>query len=212
MLPLNQCHRQIRFSGAAHIAPLADKQHGPTCGFESIENLIQLFRPAGNNLTETDLIPRARHYGLTVENLDGPTLAMQGYLPILTDYHIPAAWYPVDFQQVIVPALLNNLGVVAIGDAYPLNPSDYPPNAAHAFLIANLVVDVSEQFIVGFSGIDSNFAQESWWPFDAVYRALAWGTNYLAPTPVLVTGVPIQWPGRARYYKQDGLGNVIAVG
>lgn len=212
MLDIRQCQPQIRFQGAAHLAPLADKQNGPTCGFEAVENLIQLFHPAGNDLVERDLLPRAQNYGMAGKTPKGYVLDIRAYRQLLFDYHIPASWYPFDFAQVIVPALWNNRGVLVVGDAHYLNPNAYAPNSAHAFLVTNYCVDESECFIVGFIGLDSNFArQECAWPFAGVEQALLWSLHRVTATPVLVTDVPFNWPARARCYKQQATGQIVPV-
>lgn len=40
MLNIRTVSDQIQFGGAANVAPIADLQKGPTCGFEAIENII----------------------------------------------------------------------------------------------------------------------------------------------------------------------------
>lgn len=208
MLDIRQCHRQIRFRGAVDVAPLADQQKGPTCGFEAVENIIQLFHPTGNDLVETDLLRRAQYYGMAKNYI----LNIRVYRQLLFDYHIPASWFPFDFAQVIVPALWNNRGVLVVGDAHYLNPQVYPPDSCHAFVLTNYYVDETEFFILGFAGLDSNFAgQECIWSLASIGQSLSWAVHHVTPTPVLVTSMPINWPHRARYYRQMRTGQYIPV-
>src|SRR5689334_6776747 len=98
----------LRFKGAVNVAPLADRQVGPTCGFEAIENIIQLFRPLGNDLVEKDLLVRARFYGVSHLSSRGESLDVNGYARILIDYGIVSYWYPFDVYNIVLPALMAN--------------------------------------------------------------------------------------------------------
>lgn len=94
MQDIRKTKTQITFGGAAKVAPIADKQVGPTCGFEAIENVIQLFHNYGNDLVQRDLISRAQLYGALIPARDGYALDYRYYSQILHDYHIDAHWYP----------------------------------------------------------------------------------------------------------------------
>ena len=204
MIDIRHCQKQLRFGGAANIQLIADRQSGPSCGFEAIENLIQLFHPVSNNLTNLDLIPRALHYGFAQKRANGFSLDIRGYQTLLADYSIGAYWYPFDFQNILIPALLSNLGVVAIGNAYFLAPDLYDPISPHAFLISNYCADPSEVFIEGLVGIDSNFTHtECRWPVQSIEQALVWTMQNITQTPLLISAEPIQWLDKVSYYRRN---------
>ncbi len=73
------------FAGVASIAPIADQQFGPTCGFEAIENVIQLFHNIGNDLFQRDLLPRAKTYGALIPTSNGYVLNPAFYQQILLE-------------------------------------------------------------------------------------------------------------------------------
>jgi hypothetical protein len=205
MIDLRQYQRQLRFSGAAHIQQLADKQKGPTCGFEAIENLIQLFHTAGNDLAETVLIPKALQNGYVRHEKDGLHLPLHGYRPILAGFGMDAYWFPPDFYNVIIPALNCNLSIVVVGNAYFLAPYTYGMIRPHAFLISNYCVNPTRHFVEGLVGLDSNFAgQECQWSIQSIQQALYWMVQNIMPTPVLVTAQPIRWTNKAPYYRRNG--------
>src|SRR4029450_13699078 len=120
MLDSRKIGSQIRFTGFIDVKPFADEQTGPTCGFEAVENIIQLFHRVGDDLTERELLPRARHYGFAHPGPNGFALDVRGYPRILTDFGVIARWYPFDYQQVVIPALRLNRGVLVVGDAHAL--------------------------------------------------------------------------------------------
>ncbi len=213
MLDKRNASHQIAFKGFTHLEPIADRQTGPTCGFEAIENIIQLFQRTENNLTEKDLQPRADHYGFASQGAEGYSLSMQGYLPILADYGISAQWYPFDHLQVIIPALHDNRGVLLVGDAYYLNSQAYHNlQSWHAFILTNYYTDESGIFVLGYVGIDSNFAhQETFWPYQNVEAAAAHMAQRLMPCPVLVTDTPGNWPSTARFYRLLKTGQLVPV-
>jgi hypothetical protein len=202
---------QVQFSGLSYVERLADKQIGPTCGFEAIENIIQLFRREENDLTERYLIPRSDQLGFTQYDNRGPSLALQGYIPLLKDFNIPAQWYPFDHRQVIIPALRSNRGVLAVGDATFLNQQLYPAVGSwHAFILTNFYTDQSTNFIIGYVGIDSNIARaEVFWPLDSVGGALSTFSVIRKHPPVLLTDNPTTWKSTAKFYYQTALGNLL---
>jgi hypothetical protein len=63
VIELKKTASQIRFKGFTKVPLPADTQRGPTCGFEAIETIIQLFHGVGNDLTERELLPWAHRYG-----------------------------------------------------------------------------------------------------------------------------------------------------
>jgi hypothetical protein len=191
------------------VSLLADQQKGPTCGFEAIENIIQLFYDIGNDLLESDLLQRAESYGAAVPMPEGGVaLDIRAYESILQDYRISSNWYPFDPAQVVIPALANNRGVLAVGDVHCLYPD---PNlrvgSNHAFVLTNFYTDQSEQYVVGYVGLDSNFAQtEVFWPHHNMARALQWASQNVVSLPVLITDAQFPGPNKARYYKVTNTG------
>lgn len=212
MLDLRLASRQITFSGVTQVAPLADKQSGPTCGFEAVENIIQLFHTVGNDLVEKDLLPRAIAHKVAVRVPEGFSLDLRGYQLLLGDYGIPARWYYFDHLQVVVPALWNNRGVLVVGDAHHLNPQMYPQQPSyHAFAVTNYYTEQSGYYLMGYVGIDSNVAKtEVTWPYLNIQNAAAWAAQKIG-TPVLITDFPFNWPNKAKYYRMSNEGHFIPV-
>jgi len=212
MLEHNKTVSQMRFAGAAQVEPIADQQIGPTCGFEALENLIQLFYPTDNNFAQRELLPLARDAGCLVRGSDGDSLALKGYQPLLAHFGITARWYPLDHQQVLIPALHANRGVLAIGPGYALNPNVYAPNGIHAIVITNYYTDEPALQVLGYVGIDSNFPnQQTLWPWQAIEASLTWAQRYYLRLPLLITDAPIRWPSIARYYRLLRSGHLESV-
>jgi len=205
--------KQPQFSGLAHVEPIADKQEGPSCGFEAIENIIQLFHRLGNDLTRRELLPLAQWYGVAASEPDGFALDVSGYQPLLADFGITARWYPFNAAQVVIPALNANRGVLVVGDAHSLDARTYPrAGSGHAFVLTNYYTDEAGELILGFVGLDSNFARtEIAWPAERVEAAAAWGALNAVGYPVLVTDAPATWPSVARYYRQLRTGQLVPV-
>jgi hypothetical protein len=199
----------LRFEGAANVAPLADRQIGPTCGFEALENIIQLFHPLGNDLVERDLLPRARMYGACHLSPQGEFLDPKGYIQILVDYGIASSWYQFDAYNVIVPALMADHVMLAIGDAHFLGYAQTVSlRSWHAFVITNFYTDMTGTALLGFVGIDSNVeGRESAWAYQQIANAVS-----AIPTPLLISASPIRWPNRARSYRQNFDGSVSPQG
>ena len=215
MLATQNIGSQISFKGFDRAGDLADRQCGPTCGFEAIENVIQLFRPVDDTLTERDLIPRADHYGALVRSPMGYSLDVQAYQRILADYGITAQWYVFDHQHVIIPALRADRAVLVVGYAPLLDPQGYPnpSDVSHAFLLTNYYTDETDRWVLGYVGIDSNFPrQQRTWPCENVEAAAAWvRNNQSMPYPVLISDSPGNWPARARFYRLVQGGTLVPV-
>ncbi len=212
MIDLRRASSQIRFSGASLVAPIADEQHGPTCGFEALENVIQLFYRVGD-ISETDLVARARNYkGLSkVEGGYAPKVSV--YQRLLADYNIAAHWYPFDFLNVIIPALAANRVILALGEGYPLNPVAYVErNVGHAYIITNYYTDETGYYFGGCVGIDSNFAnRESVWNYQSIQESVSWSIQQGLNTPLLITDNPVNWPIKARFYRMLRTGQLVPV-
>lgn len=166
----------------------ADQQVGPTCGFEAIENLIQLYIPTASDLSDQDLIPRAEGYNCVFWDKEGPVLETRGYRQLLMDYGIRSAWHPLDRARLLGTLKANRV-VLAIVDAHVLDPATYPkPRSLHAIVLTNFVVDHTTRAVTAYTGLDSNHPdQERWWSLRRLEKAVtAAGTN-----PLLVTSEPI---------------------
>ncbi len=211
MLYKQNSNHQIAFKGFANVEPIADRQIGPTCGFEAIENIIQLFKNTSNTLTENDLQPRACRYGFAIKGTSGYSLDIAGYVPILADYGISARWYPFDHLRVVIPALQENRGVLLIGDAHCLNPQAYHgPESWHAFLITNYYTDETQIYVLGYIGIDSNFSyQQTPWSYQNVEAAVTHAAQRIMSCPVLITDTPGNWPMTARFYRLGRDGHLV---
>lgn len=212
MLDIRNINNQILFGGAVNVKPIADRQQGPTCGFEAIENIIQLFHPVGNDLVERDLLPRALHYGIAVPSLGGYLLDFRGYQRLLLDYGIPAHWYPWDYR-VIIPALKDNRGILVISDAHELNAVAYSKKgSAHAIVLTNYYTDSSTHYLRGYIGVDSNFPQiQTLWPSQNMDNAVQWASKYIAHWPVLITAHPINWANKSTFYKMTSNREIVPV-
>jgi len=216
MLERKNISPHIRFKGAINIDSLSDQQIGPTCGFEALENIIELCQPAyrGRDLVRADLIGRAHGYNAVDR---AGALMVQCYQRILYDYQIVAYWYPFDHQQVLLPALSNNQGVLVIGDAHYLNPEAYRINPSlHAFVLTNYYTDGTGQVIQGYTGVDSNFSfqqrpeqfvqGQNYWTSEAIAQAAQATAPLYRGLSVLVTAGRIGWPLTARFYRRIGDG------
>jgi hypothetical protein len=213
MLDSRSIGNQVRFSGYTNVDLFADQQTGPTCGFEAVENVIQLFHPQHNALTQQDLLPRAQHYGYARDSDEGLWLDPRGYQHLLADYGIAARWYPFDYRQVVIPALRSNRGVLVVGDAHRLNPGLYPsPDSGHAFVLTNYFTEESGVYILGYVGIDSNVpGRETPWGYECVEAAAAWAAGHVMRCPVLVTDQPGNWRMTAQFYRLLPGGQLVPV-
>lgn len=165
---------------------IIDQQRGPECGYEAIENLIQLFYPVGNSLSEKDLKTRSAFYGYA-GSVDGQSvLDARGYGRLLADYGIASTWSPFDGSQ-LAQALGENRVAIAIVDPAVLDPAGYSPTSElHAIVVTNFGIDGNRR-IIRYTGIDSNYGgDERHWTWDRFHNAVAAG-GY----KVLVTNAPI---------------------
>jgi hypothetical protein len=182
---------EISFKGFTAVEPLADLQVGPTCGFEAIENFIQLGNPGCNN-TLSDYLQQSELFdGGGNLLMDGVTLDPAHYQHILSDFGIGTQWY--DFSHdTLAQAIEGNRGVLAVGDAHFLDPSSYSSkNAYHAFMITDITRGPSGE-ITDYKGLDSNFLQkEVHWSPEAIEKALR---HSLLRQPLLISMQEMKWP------------------
>lgn len=187
---------------------LADAQRGPTCGFEAVENVIQQFHSLPNTLSHSDLIGRASRRGCLLWSADGPMLDPRGYSLLLSDYGVEADWYAFN-HQVLIYAVRQKRGVIAVVDGHRLCPSVYSiPGSWHAVTITSLTVDAFGK-VVEYIGIDSNFpnGQVRWNSAAFGQAASAW-----MYAPLLITKAPARRQQIVQYYRKNfWTGSLIAV-
>jgi hypothetical protein len=200
MWMIRKARTRTKSSRVVNVRAIADEQKGPTCGFEAVENILQMFYDVGNNLSDTDLLVRAKRYGAVIHTPAGYMLHIGAYRRILADYGIACRWYPFDRDRVLLPALYNNQGVLAVGEGYHLDRKHYTSKGAHAFVLTNYFTDVARRYIFGYTGIDSNVSNvEVRWPWQNVERALLDSSRSLGKS-LLITERTLNWSGKPRYY------------
>jgi hypothetical protein len=166
---------------------IIDKQVGAECGFEALENVIQLVHLVGNDISETDLKPRAilgRHAHYRGSDL---LLDMRGSQPLLAAHGIASTWVKFD-RSTLVAALRQNRVAIAVVNPYYLNPKTYSLwGDLHAIVLTNFVTDPQRKFLA-YTGIDSNSGgEERRWAIGAVENGIvAAGLGH-----VLITDGPI---------------------
>ncbi len=199
--------QELETGGPVLVESLADAQQGPTCAAEAVENIVQLFYPAPNSISGTDLIHRADSLGGVVWQADGPVLEPWVYQGLLANYGIPAEWHDFD-AQLLVDAVQANRGVLAVVDAHQLRPRTYQrPESWHAVVVTNVIAD-SLGRVLEFVGLDSNFpgTQQRW--SLAAFTSAASGWMYM---PLLITTKPVRWRRKISHYLKQPDGRVIAM-
>ncbi|HEY0153219.1 MAG TPA: hypothetical protein VGB92_14535 [Longimicrobium sp.] len=191
--------------GPSLVQSIADRQRGPTCGFEAVENVVLLFHPARNDLLETHLVPLAARDGTLVPDPEGFRLNTRGYTALLTRLGVAATWHAFD-HQTLVAALQENRVAIAVVDAHKLAPAFYPnPRSWHAIVVTNYVSDPQHVSLLGYVGIDSNFpGEERWWNADDL--TLPQGFSFFS---LLITDSPARWPSSAHHYVLRADGEVV---
>lgn len=177
----------ISFLGFSHVERLADIQAGPTCGFEALENIIQLNNPNILNSLSDELQYHEYYDGGLVSS---GALNTSHYQHILNSHNIPSHWNNFSHENII-NAIEHDHGVLAIGKAHSLNPMVYPDlEGNHAFVITDVIRDDFGQ-ITHYKGIDSNFEnQETIWPVENIEDAL---TKIDSRPQLLITDRPLNW-------------------
>jgi hypothetical protein len=152
---------------------IIDQQRGPECGYEAVENVVQLVYPFGNNVSEKDLKRRAAFYGFSGTVGGQSVLDPRGYQKLLADYGIASTWSSFN-ADTLIQALRENRVAVVIVDAAILDPKNYPPSdELHAIVVTNFGVN-SQNTVVRYTGIDSNFGgTERHWRWDRLHNAVA---------------------------------------
>ncbi len=180
-------YNNVSFGGFAGVESIADVQSGPTCGFEAVENLVQLDNQNVSN-SFSDWLQQGEAYdgGVTQEGALNP----QHYQHILSSNNIPSHWDTFSHDS-IANAVNSDQGVLAIGNAHDLNPSLYPnPEGSHAFVITDTITDDFGN-ITHYKGVDSNIGgSESIWPAQNIENAL---NNSGYSQSLLITDRPLNW-------------------
>lgn len=186
---------------------LADAQQGPTCGLEAVENVIQLFHRVPNTISGTTLFRAARRRGALVWDAEGPRLEPWAYPLLLADYGIQAEWHEFE-AQMLVNAVQENRGVLAVVDAHWLRPRDYPSTGSwHAVVVTNVVADSSGR-LVEFVGLDSNFPGTTQrWNAHAFERA---ASSWIY-RPLLITTQLVRWRQKISHYLRQRDGSLIPI-
>lgn len=182
---------EVSFKGLTAIEPLADLQVGPTCGFEAIENFIQINNPGYTN-TLSDYLQRSELFDSGGHLVTaGMALDPMHYQHILSDFGIQTQWHQFSHND-LAQAIDENRGVLAVGDAHYLDPATYPSeHSYHAFMITDITRGPLGN-ITCYKGIDSNFSQlEVHWSPEAIKSALK---NSQLRQPLLVSLQEMKWP------------------
>jgi hypothetical protein len=139
-------------------------------------------------------------------------LDINGYVQILADYGITGRWYQFRQNEVVIPALRANRGVLLVGYAHYLNPQIYTPGGLHAFILTNFYTDESGTSLIGYTGIDSNFpGQQMLWPYQNVESSAAYAAEIIRNPPVLITDYASNWPATAAFYRLLRTGQLVPV-
>jgi hypothetical protein len=185
--------------GVIHIESIIDQQEGSMCGFEAVENVLQLYVPVDNSVSHTDLVARAHKYGALGWTGSSYFLDIAGYEPLLRDYGIGSRWTPFSHEALIDAVWSNRVAIVLV-DGCQLDPESYSsPNSFHVVVVTNLVTDATRRTALAYVGIDSNFGgRQREWPLDLLARA----AEACPHRSMLVTDAPARWPHRSAHYVQ----------
>lgn len=183
--------QEVSFTGLTAIEPIADIQKGPTCGFEAIENIIQLSSLNYNNSLSEYLQHSELFDGGAVSVNGGFALNPEHYRHILHDFGVETDWHQFN-NQTLVNAISENKGILAVGDAHYLDANSYPEiNSFHAFVITDADFD-DNGCVIKYKGIDSNFPNaETRWSPDSIKLALDHSPIRM---PLLISNHEMNWP------------------
>lgn len=161
---------------------IIDQQRGSECGYEAVENAIQLVHPVKNNVSERDLKPRSIRYGYAWARKGDLLLDTQGYQPLLTAHQIASKWLQYD-RRTLTEALRANRVAIAVVNPHYLDPLRYSfEGDLHAIVITNFATDSNRKFMA-YTGMDSNSGgKEVRWPMEAVERGIAAGLGQIRLT------------------------------
>ncbi|HEX6037763.1 hypothetical protein [Longimicrobium sp.] len=187
----------MEYGGVGRPDQFVEMQSGPECGFEAVENAIQMILPASNDVSELDLKPWAHQNGFVTWAGDQATFAVAGYQPALRRWGIDCAWTAVNHVH-LANTLRQNRVTIGVVDGNVLDPATYrDPRSYHAIVITNLISTADPAIpIIGYCVVDSNFPAQI-----RRFRAehLAAALTAYGPTPLLVTHVPVAPENQANY-------------
>lgn len=193
--------------GVPDLSWIVDLQGANRCGFEAVENVIQLCRGGSNEISESALFPVAREAGWVCwEHPEGPRLFHHGYAPLLERFGIRATWHAMD-PAPLVHALAAHRVAIATVEMSIVDPAAYGEPCYHAVVVTKHVLDPAGR-LVGYVGLDSNFPrQQRYWDAAAFARAAD-------PPPhpsLLITEDPTHGVERIRHYLLRGPRHLEAV-
>jgi hypothetical protein len=165
---------------------IVERQTGPECGFEAIENFLQCYWPLSNALSEISLKFLAQQRGYLLP--DG-SLDVNGYIPLLQQFRITARWAAFDHGELI-SALRQHRRVIAVVDAHQIDYLNYIPESGHAIVLTRSVTNNAHSIVHAYRGFDSNFeGEERQWDAAAMERA----ADFSAPSSLLIAdqAVPV---------------------
>ena len=183
----------ISFKGFEKTERIADKQNGPVCWLEAIENLVQLDNPYISNDFSEKLI-RA----MIEDNYQGYNPQKRNvrdahihYPEILRACGIEADWYNFD-HDFLRSVLQQNRGVFLMGFCQFLQQYNGQQDT-HAIVLTDAKID--GQNCLWYYGIDSNFPKTTcYWPWNQIQDfALSYVNTWHLPA-LLVTRKPMRWP------------------
>ncbi len=185
--------------GVVNLESIIDQQEGSMCGFEAVENVLQLYVPVDNSISHTDLVTRAFKYGALGWTGSSYFLDIKGYEPLLRDYGILSHWTPFSHEELIEVVWSNRVAIVLV-DGSQLDPGSYSaPSSFHVIVVTNVVTDPTRRTALAYVGIDSNFGgREREWPLELLARA----AEACPHCSMLVTDIPARWPHRSAHYVQ----------
>jgi hypothetical protein len=162
-------HAAQHFSGSSQpLEVIADMQVGPTCGLESIENLIQAKLDwVGNNFS--DFVIQQGWYNPATGGL-----RYDMYQQIMAHFGVNSQWVDVGSGSVWNAVCGSDTGALVVGDPTFLDAhySHWPP---HAITLHKPWHDQYGQ-PVGYEGIDPNFEGRSFfWTFEQLRQFNAAG-------------------------------------
>lgn len=165
---------------------IIDQQRGTECGYEAVENALQLVLLLDNNVSERELKVRAVWQGYALSHQGKLYLDVRGYKPLLRAYGVESTWVPFHWNT-LTAALRENRVAIAVVDPHLLDPESYSAGGdLHAIVVTNFLTDVNRN-LLGYVGIDSNFGeQERRWRREQFEAAVAAAGGW-----ILVTDGPI---------------------
>jgi len=200
--------KNISFAGFRKTKKIVDRQNGPECWLEAMENLIQLYigdkSGASNQSTEKKLREilannKARYGYYTYIDEEGQLAdnvsSAESYKTLLDDVGIPVSWYPFSHATLVKALALDRcvlLRVKAFVYYYPgRSIQSYVNDKSHHAIV------VSDSAIVngveGYYILDSNLTDELFLPKDVLELAAVTHPAANVNMSMLITDGPAKW-------------------